>query len=127
VVDGRVVAHEAAVVAVANVETYGPWLRLTPEASPVDGLFDVFAMHGATKREVLAKLLSRYLRLPGTSGTQVHRGRRVSVVTSGSPREDLELVPGVLPVLVSPEVRNAFDRPLAPADGASPRSQQRPA
>lgn len=128
VVDGRVVTADAVVATVANVETYGPWLRLTPAASPVDGLFDVFVMHGATKREVLAKLLRRHLRVPGTeSGTHVYRGRRVSVVASGSPREDLELVPGVLPVLVSPETRRAFDRALAPADGAFPLWHRRPA
>ena len=128
VVDGRVVTHDAVVLTVANVETYGPWLRLTPAASPVDGLFDVFVMHGATKREVLAKLLRRHLRVPGTdSGTQVYRGRRVSVVSSGSPRQDLELVPGVLPVLVSPETRRAFDQALVPAGGASPVWHRQPA
>ena len=115
-------------VTVANVETYGAWLRLTPAASPVDGLFDVFVMRGATKREVLAKLLRRHLRIPGPeSGTQVYRGRRVSVVAAGSPREDLELVPGILPVLVSPETRRAFDRALVPADSASPVWHRRPA
>jgi diacylglycerol kinase family enzyme len=127
-VDGRVMTHDAAVVTVANVETYGTWLSLTPAASPVDGLFDVFVMRGATKREVLAKLLRRYLRIPGgQSGAEVYRGRRVAVVASGPPREDMELVPGVLPVLVSPETRRAFDRALAPADGVSSMWQRRPA
>src|SRR5262249_13967680 len=41
-VDGRVAARDAVIVTVANVETYGPWLPLTPGASPVDGLLDVF-------------------------------------------------------------------------------------
>ena len=128
VVDGRVVTGDAVVVTVANVETYGPWLRLTPAASPVDGLFDVFVMHGATKREVLAKLLRRHLRVPGAdSGTHVYRGRRVSVVASGSPQQNLELVPGVLPVLVSPDTRRAFDQALVPADGASPLWHRQPA
>jgi diacylglycerol kinase (ATP) len=127
-VDGRVVAQDAVVVTVANVETYGAWLRLTPAASPVDGLFDVFVMQGATKRKVLAKLLRRHLRLPGAdSGTRLHRGRRVSVAASGSARDDLELVPGVLPVLVSPETAKALDRGLAPAAGVSPMWQRRPA
>jgi diacylglycerol kinase family enzyme len=40
VVDGRVVTDDVVLVTVANVETYGPWLRLTLAASPVDGLFD---------------------------------------------------------------------------------------
>jgi hypothetical protein len=97
------------VVTVANVKTYGGWLQLTPAASPTDGLFDVFVMHGATKREILTGLLRRHLRIPGSElGTHVYRGRRASVVAAGAPRNDLELMPGVLPVLVSPEVRRAL-------------------
>ena len=104
-------------VTVANVQTYGGWLQLTPAASPTDGLFDVFVMHGATKREILASLLRRHLRIPGSeAGTHVYRGRRASVVASGAPRYDLELVPGVLPVLVSPETRRAV-RPRARPGG----------
>jgi diacylglycerol kinase (ATP) len=123
VVDGRVVTRDAVVVTVANVETYGAWLRLTPAASPVDGLFDVFVMRGATKREILGTLLRRHLRLPGaTSGMEVCRGRRVSVV-SGSDREDLELVPGVLPVVVWPE----RPRVLVSADVTLPVWERQPA
>jgi diacylglycerol kinase (ATP) len=128
VVDGRVVTDDAVVVTVANVQTYGPWLSLTPAASPVDGLFDVFVMHGGTKREVLAKLLGRHLRIPEAgSGMHVDRGRRVSVVAPGARRENLELVPGVLPVLVPSETRRAFDQALVPVDGAAPVRHRRPA
>jgi diacylglycerol kinase (ATP) len=128
VVDGRVVTDDAVVVTVANVETYGPWFRLTPAASPVDGLFDVFVMHGATKREVLTKLLRRHLRVPrADSGTHVYQSRRVSVIASASPRQDLEVAPGVLPVLVSPDRRRAFDQTLAPAADASPVWYRQPA
>jgi diacylglycerol kinase (ATP) len=127
VVDGQVVADSAALVTVANVEAYGPWLRLTPAASPVDGLFDVFVMHAATKSAILAKLLRRHLRIPGAeSGTRVYRGRRVAVITAGSPPEELELVPGILPVLVSPVVRRALDQGV-PADGASSVWRRQPA
>jgi diacylglycerol kinase (ATP) len=127
-VDGRVVTRDAAVVTVANVKTYGGWLQLTPAASPTDGLFDVFVMHGATKRQILAGLLRRHLRIPGSeSGTHVYRGRRASVVAPGAPRNDLELMPGVLPVLVSPEARRALGRVLVPEDGPSPVWQRRPA
>ena len=116
-VDGRVLTQDAAVVTVANVETYGGWLRLTPAASPVDGLFDVFVMQGTTKREILAKLLRRHFRLPGdNSGARLYRGRRVSVAASRSARNELELIPGVLPVLVSPETAMALNQPLIPAD-----------
>jgi len=115
-VDGRVMTEDAAVVAVANVETYGGWLPLTPAASPVDGLFDVFVMHAATKREVLARLLKRHLRLPGVDqGSQLYRGRRVSVAASRSAPAKLQLIPGVLPVVVAPETARALapDRALA--------------
>jgi diacylglycerol kinase (ATP) len=113
VVDGRVVARDAVVVAVANVETYGAWLRLTPDASPVDGLFDVFTMSGATKRAVLARLLKRQLRLPGTEeGTQVCRGRRVSVTAPHQARNEHGLIPRVLPVLVPSEKAEALTRDL---------------
>ena len=84
--DGEVVAADAVIVTVANVKTYGPWLPLTPAASPVDGLFDVFVIRRATKLAVLANLLKRQLRLPGAEqGTLLHRGRRVTVARSRRP------------------------------------------
>jgi diacylglycerol kinase (ATP) len=119
-VDGRVVTHDAVIVTVANVETYGAWLRLTPRASPVDGLFDVFVMRGATKPEILARLLRRHLRLPGVEqGTLVYRGRRVAVVASRSVRDELELIPGLLPVVVPPGTARALERDLVPTNGFS--------
>ena len=116
-VDGRVVTNDAIVVTVANVATYGGWLRLTPDASPVDGLFDVFVMHGTTKREILARLLKRHLRLPGVDqGSQLYRGRRVSVAASRSAQAKLQLIPGVLPVVVAPETARALERDRAQGD-----------
>src|SRR5262245_43130634 len=41
-VDGVVVAEDAVLVTVANVETYRGFLNLTPAASPIDGRFDIF-------------------------------------------------------------------------------------
>jgi diacylglycerol kinase family enzyme len=113
-VDGRVVTVDAALVIVANVKTYGACLPLTPEASPVDGLLDVFVMTGATHREVFAKLLRRHLRIPGTvRGTLLCRGQRVWVSGLGARRDRLEVLRHRLPVLVSPEVAAALeaDRP----------------
>jgi diacylglycerol kinase (ATP) len=110
-VDGKVVADDAVIVTVVNVPTYGPWLPLTPAASPVDGLFDVFVMGRATKPAILANLLKRQLRLPGVEqGTQFLRGRRVSVVGFGSARSELEVIPGLLPVVVSPGTAAALER-----------------
>jgi diacylglycerol kinase family enzyme len=108
-VDGRVVAVDAALVIVANVKTYGRWLPLAPDASPVDGLLDVFVMTGATHREVLGKLLKWHLRLPGAAaGTLLCRGTRVSVTGSRSGRQQLEVLRGRLPVVVSPETAAAL-------------------
>ena len=93
-----------------------------PAASPVDGLFDVFVMQGTTKREILAKLLRRHFRRPGNnSGARLYRGRRVSVAASRSARNELELIPGVLPVLVSPETAMTLNQPLISADGNGSR------
>ena len=100
-VDGRTVAKDAVVVTVANVEAYGPWLPLTPEASPVDGLLDVFVMRRTAKREVLARLLKRQLRLPGTDPhALLCRGRRISVTAPRKVRDTLRVLPRRLPVLV---------------------------
>ncbi len=119
-VDGRVVTREAALVTVANVETYGPWLRLTPAASPIDGLFDVFVMRGTTKREILARLLQRHLRLPGSEhGTLLCRGRRVSVAGPQSARDEIELRPRLLPVLVSPETATTLERDVLEVSGVA--------
>jgi diacylglycerol kinase family enzyme len=127
-VDGRVVATDAAVVIVANVEAFGPWLPLTPGASAVDGLFDVFVMAGASKREILAKLLARQMRVPGvTDGMWLHQGRRVSVTISRSARHEVELVPGVLQVMVAPETASALERQGMPAGGARETWQPQPA
>jgi diacylglycerol kinase (ATP) len=118
-VDGRVVAHDAAVVTVANVETYGPWLRLTPAASPVDGLFDVFVMHGTTKLELLAKLLRRHLRWPATeSEALLVRGRRVSVGGGQRAPDVLEVLPGSLAVVVSSAMARKLEGNVA-AGGAA--------
>lgn len=124
VVDGRVVATEAALVIVANVKTYGAWLPLAPDASPLDGLFDVFVIRAASRRRVFAKLLRRHLRVPGAGpGVFFGRGHRVSV-SGGSTHDELEVLPRQLPVIVSSEMVAAFERglgrqvsdqPLAPA------------
>jgi diacylglycerol kinase family enzyme len=108
-VDGRVVAVDAALVIAANVKTYGRWLPLASDASPVDGLLDVFVMKGATHRQVFGKLLKWHLRLPGaTAGTLLSRGSRVSVTGLRSGRKQLEVLPGRLPVVVSPETAAAL-------------------
>jgi diacylglycerol kinase (ATP) len=121
VVDGRVVAFDAALVIVANVEAYGTWLPLTPDASPVDGLFDVFVMRAATHRQVIGKLLRRHLRIPGAGReTRVFRGRRVRVSAPGGPSERLEVMPGRLPVVVSPDTAANFERQRTEREALAP-------
>jgi diacylglycerol kinase (ATP) len=120
-VDGRIVAVDAALVIVANVKTYGAWLPLTPDASPVDGLFDIFVMRGATQRQVFAKLLRRHLRIPGSEpGTLLCRGRRVSVSGRHAKHDRLETMPGRLPVVVSPDMAAALERDLACIETQAP-------
>jgi diacylglycerol kinase family enzyme len=110
-VDDRTVATDAVVVTVANVEAYGPWLPLTPEASPVDGLLDVFIMRRTSKRELLARLLKRQLRLPGKDPHAVIcRGRRVSVTAPRKVRDTLRVLPRRLPVLVPRATAEALAR-----------------
>jgi diacylglycerol kinase (ATP) len=112
-VDGRTVARKAALVTVANVKTYGSWLPLTPDASPVDGLFDVFVMKAARKRALLAELLRRCAGMVARGpGIDLYRGRRVTV-TSAADRHHLVLLPGRLPVVVPEETAAAL---LAPRD-----------
>jgi diacylglycerol kinase (ATP) len=102
VADGRLVAREAAVVTVANVPLYGAWLQLTPDASPVDGLLDVFVLEGRSKAAILARLLAHHLRLPGVKlGGRLRRARHVSVRAAGAAPRELRVRPGQLRVLCS--------------------------
>ncbi len=98
--DERTIAERAAVVTVANVETYRGFLSLTPHASPTDGLFDVVAMPRTTKPRLLGRLLRVMLHLPRHGHGVVHaRGRRVTVSVDGGAREELRVLPHALPVL----------------------------
>jgi diacylglycerol kinase (ATP) len=104
VVDGRVVARDAALVIVANATAYGTWLPLTPDASLVDGLFDVFVMRAASHQEVVARLLLHQLGIPEawSEKAMVYRGRRVRVSGPRRQCDVLKLIPGGLPIVVSP-------------------------
>jgi len=120
VVDGRPVASDAVIATVANVETYGPWLMLTPGASPLDGMLDVFVMRRTSKREMLTRLLGRQLRLPGAdAGAMVCRGRHVSISGAHGVREEIDLLPRRLPVLVSSATAAALARDLERLGGFS--------
>lgn len=121
-VDGTLLAEDAAVVIVANVETYRGYLSLTPTASPIDGLFDIFVIPRATKLGVLMRLLKLMRGLPGRwEGVVLCRGRRVRATVEGGTPEELAVRRSVLPLLVPPgsveslRTRQAeADAPLGP-------------
>jgi diacylglycerol kinase (ATP) len=126
-VDGALLVEEAALVTVANVETYRGFLNLTPTASPIDGLFDVFVIPRTTRFGAWARIFKILLDLPGRwEGVMLSRARRVRVTVKGRAPEDLEVRRRVLPLLVLPEsledlkVRQAEAELASALDGAGP-------
>jgi len=125
-VDGRVLVEDAAVVTVANVETYRGFLSLTPAASPVDGAFDVCAIPRAPRPVVWMRLLRLMLGVRGRwKGVAVARARRARITVAGEPPEDLMVRRGALRVLVPPgsverlEARGAAAAEAEPPDAAA--------
>jgi diacylglycerol kinase (ATP) len=102
-VDGATVADDAVLVTVANVETYGGFLTLTPSASPIDGRFDVAVLPRVSKAALMMRLVRALLRLsPGRhKPLTIYRGRRV-VVTTPRRRDVLTVWRQALPLLVPP-------------------------
>ena len=99
-IDGKPVTDEAALITVANVETYRGFLALTPTASPIDGLFDVCVIPRVPTLVLLFRLLRIMLRVPGRwRGVDLYRGRHVTVRTPRR-REDLVVRRRALPLLV---------------------------
>jgi diacylglycerol kinase (ATP) len=98
--DGKRIAEDAVLVTVANVETYHGFLPLTPSASPIDGLFDVFVIPETSKLGLAARLLQFGTRSPGRwRGVKTYRGRRVIVTMEGR-HDELYVRRRALPVLV---------------------------
>jgi len=101
-IDGARVIDDAALITVANVETYHGFLPLTPTASPIDGLFDVCVIPRVPAMVLLFRLLRVMLRTPGRwRGVAVYRGRQVAVTTPRR-REQLVVRRRALPLLVPP-------------------------
>jgi diacylglycerol kinase (ATP) len=115
-IDGTLVAEDAVLVTVANVETYRGFLALTPTASPIDGLFDVFLVPRVSKAGLLLRLVRLMFRLPGRwRGVSLYRGRRVTVTTPWR-RETLTVRRRALPLLVPPGAVEALRRRTVEAD-----------
>ena len=105
-----IVSRRAALVTVANVEAYGGFLSLTPAASATDGLLDVFVLPRTTPFALWSRLLRRLLRLPtDAADALLVRGRRVSVV-DGAVRDEIEVLPRALRLLVARALPRAPDR-----------------
>jgi diacylglycerol kinase (ATP) len=103
-VEGTLLAEEAALVTVANVETYRGYLSLTPTASPIDGLFDIFLIPRTTKLRVWTSVFKILLKVPGRwDGVVLSRGRTVRVTANGREPEELAVRRRALPLLVLPE------------------------
>ncbi len=102
-VDGALVADGAVLVTVANVETYRGFLSLTPTASPIDGLFDVFIVPRMSKLRFATLLLRMMLKVRGRwDDVLLFRGRSVTVTVNGRRREEIRTVRRALPLLVPP-------------------------
>ena len=100
------------------------WLPLTPGASPIDGLLDVFIMRRTSERDIFARLLKRQLRLAGTAPlTFVCRSRHVAVASPRRAPDDLHLTPRQLPVVVSSKTAEALAQGLVRAGGFSQASR----
>ena len=120
-VDGHLVADRAALVTVANVETYRGFLSLTPAASPVDGFFDICIIPRATRRRVLAQLIKVMLELPGCRDQiGLYRGRRVSVRVNRRQPEEVRMMVGALPLLVPVGSLERLEARRAAAEAATP-------
>jgi diacylglycerol kinase (ATP) len=116
-VDGAIVARDASIVTVANVETYRGFLSLTPTASPIDGLFDVFVVPRTSRLRLNLRLLRLLLKAPGRwNGVVLCRGRHVVVTVNDGPREELRTLRRVLPLLVPPGSVESLARRTRDAD-----------
>jgi len=120
VVDGRPVASDAALVTVANVETYRGFLSLTPTASPIDGLFDVFIVPRTSKIGLATRLVAVATKAPGRwHGISLYRGRKVTVTMDGR-TEELTAWRRALPLLVPDGAIEALRQRTVEAEADAP-------
>lgn len=102
-VDGERLSDGAALAIVANVPAYQGYLNLTPTASPVDGLLDVFCVPRTTKCRLVSLLVGALVHPPSTRGPAVsRRGKEVRLEVEGQAPEEVRVLPDALPVLIPP-------------------------
>ena len=119
-VDDHPVATDAVLVTVANVETYRGFLSLTPTASPIDGLFDVFVIPRTSKLGLAVRLIALATDAPGRwRGVAVYRGRTVTVAVDGR-TEELKAWRRVLPLLVPKGAIEALRQRTVEAEADAP-------
>jgi len=109
-IDGE--THEVSFVLVSNIQRYGRYFKMTPQASPIDGKLDVFLYHEVGPWHLL-RLVWRVISTlwqPYGGGSLFHREdvlrcrslvirceKRVCSQIDGEPFEDLPLVITVYP------------------------------
>src|SRR5262249_33959458 len=100
-IDGHPLPGKAGLVTIADVETYGGFLSLTPGASPVDGVFDVCVIPRTTRARMLAQLIKVMLDVPGSRDEiGLYRGRHVRVRVNRRKPEDVRILEGALPLRI---------------------------
>jgi len=121
-IDGHPLPGKAGLVTIANVETYGGFLSLTPGASPVDGVFDVCVIPRTTRARLLAQLITVMLDVPGSRDEiGLYRGRHVRVRVNRRKPEDVRILEGALPLRIPAgslerlQARQASARTATPA------------
>lgn len=111
--DGERVDFEGMFVAVGNARSYGGGMKITPQAEPDDGLFDVCLVKAMSRPALLAQLprlfRGRHVLHPAV---EIRRAREVRIESDrdfrlyadgeevGPLPATLRVEPGVLPVLV---------------------------
>ena len=111
--DGKLIADDAVLVTAANVETFRGFLSLTPTASPVDGLLDLYVLPRTSPARIWLTLLKLWLRVPGRwTGQLLRRGRWVRVSERGRVREELLVLRRGLRLLLPSRAAHCADADL---------------
>jgi diacylglycerol kinase (ATP) len=113
--DGSCELMRLAQLFVVNMPLFGPGLRVAPSADPADGLLDVVALEGSSRRSLLplAASLRRGTHLD-RDGAHAFRAEKVSVSTRGaSPviADTTNLGSGTVELAVAPRALELVGRP----------------